>query len=205
MDFKEIFGEEIATKIDSIVKEKGFNLIVDNKEKPEYIPKSRFDEVIGSKNELKTQVSELSTQLETLKKAAKGNEELTKTIEDLQKKNGEWEGKYKNTLLESAIKIKATTEKAVDPNDLFKFLDISKLEMDEHGVIKGLDEQIKTLRETKPYLFGEAGSSGFNPPNGNNKTEIQKLEDEYQNAMKNGNMPLAISIKNKIVAMVNKK
>ena len=68
MDYKEVFGEELGTQVESVVTEKKINLIVDNKENPGYIPKSRFDEVIGSKNELKTQVSELTNQLETLKK-----------------------------------------------------------------------------------------------------------------------------------------
>ena len=52
MDYKEMFGDELGTQIEGIVAEKKINLIVDDKEKPSYIPKSRFDEVIGSKNEL---------------------------------------------------------------------------------------------------------------------------------------------------------
>ena len=170
---KEVFGEELWSQIETTVKEKGLNLIVDNKEKPEYIPKDRFNEVIGSKNELKAQVSELSAQLETLKKASKGNDELTKTIEELQKKNGEWEGKYKNTLLESAIKIKAMSEKAKDAGDLIKFLDTSKLEIDETGNVKGLDEQLKTLKESKSYLFDVAqqnNNTGANPAAGSGNT-----------------------------------
>lgn len=208
MDYTELFGAELAPKLEAIVKEKGLNLIIDNKEKPEYIPKSRFDEVIGSKNELKTQVGELSNQLETLKKSAKGNEELTKTIEDLQKKNGDWEGKYKATLLESAIKIKASTEKAKDVGDLLKFLDFSKLEVDEAGAVKGLDEQLKVLKESKSYLFDIGTNPNPSPnPNGdpNKKTELQALELEHQNALKAKNMPLAVMIKNKISALQNKK
>lgn len=205
MDYKELFGEELGTQIETTVKEKGLNLIIDNKEKPEYIPKSRFDEVIGSKNELKTQVSELSAQLEGLKKAATGNEELTKKIEELQKQNGEWEGKYKNTLLTSAIKIKAVSEKAKDPGDLIKFLDTSNLEIDEEGNVKGLDEQIKTLKESKSYLFETVGGgSGANPASGsgNTKTELQQLEEEYE---KTTSMAAKVALKNKIWALKNKK
>jgi hypothetical protein len=205
---KEIFGEEVWGKIEATVKEKGLNLILDNKEKPEYIPKNRFDELIGSKNELKAQVSELSAQLEGLKKSAKGNEELTKTIEELQKKNGDWEGKYKNTLLESAIKIKAMAEKAKDAGDLVKFLDTSKLEIQEDGNVKGLDDQIKILKESKGYLFDVGASTP--PPNpanggGNTKTEEQQLIEGHAEALKNGNMPLAIALKNKLISLQHKK
>lgn len=204
MGYKELFGEEIGTQIETIVKEKGLNLIIDNKEKPEYIPKSRFDEVIGSKNELKTQVSELSAQLEGLKKSAKGNEELTKQIEELQKNNTAWESKYKSTLLESAIKIKAVSEKAKDPGDLIKFLDTSKLEIDEQGNVKGLDDQLKTLKESKSYLFDTfTPNPGTNPPGGggNTKTELQQLEEQYTEALQKGQTALAIALKNKIFAL----
>lgn len=206
---KEIFGEEVWSKIETVVKEKGLNLILDNKEKPEYIPKTRFDEVIGSKNELKTQLGEVSKQFEELKKASKGNEELTKQIEELQKKNGDWEGKYKSTLLESAIKVKAIQEKAKDVDDISKFLDVSKLEISEDGSVKGLDEQLTKLKETKAYLFDLGTSApnglGANPPNGGNtQTEEQELVTAYNKAMTDGNMPVAIAIKNKLIKMRNK-
>lgn len=205
---KEIFGE-LWEQVQGIVKERGLNLILDNKEKPEYIPKSRFDEVIGSKNELKSQVTELSSQFEALKKSAVGNETLTKQIEDLQKQNGDWEGKYKQTLLESSVKLKAVTEKAKDANDLVKFLDLSKLEVAEDGTVKGLDEQIAKLKETKAYLFDlgtTPSGSGANPAGaGAHKTEEQQLSDAYTEAIKAGNMPLAIALKNKLVALSNKK
>ena len=206
---KEIFGEELWVQIEKTVSEKGLNLILDTKEKPNYIPKSRFDEVIGSKNELKTQVGELSNQLNTLKESVKGNEVFTKQIEELQKKNGDWESKYKNTLLESAVKITAVREEAKDSNDFVKFLDMSKLEITDDGTVKGLAEQIAKLKETKSYLFdlgNPTGSSGANPPGaGNQKTEMQQLEDSYNEAMSKGNTPLAIAIKNKIVNIINKK
>jgi hypothetical protein len=205
---KEIFGEELWKQIEPIVTEKGLNLIVDNKNQPNYIPKSRFDEVNGSKNELKTQVGELSNQLDLLKKSAKGNDELTKQIEDLQKRNGDWEGKYKATLLESAIKIKAMAEKAKDAGDLIKFLDLSKLEIEESGNVKGLEDQLKLLKESKSYLFETAaGNPPPNPANGggNTKTEEQQLIDGHAEAMKNGNIALAIALKNKLIALQHKK
>jgi uncharacterized protein YhaN len=204
---KELFGEELWGKIEVIIKEKGLNLILDNKEKPEYIPKSRFDEVIGVRNELKTQVGELTNQLDTLKKAAKGNDELVKQIEALQNQNTEWESKYKNSLLESAIKIKALSSKARDAGDLVKFLDMSKLVLEDDGNVKGLDEQLKTLKETKGYLFEVSTSNPPpNPPNGGNtQTEEQQIQNAHAEALKTGNMPLAIALKNKLTTLINNK
>ena len=70
MDYKEIFGEELATQIEGVIAEKNINLILDDKEKPAYIPKDRFNEVIGAKNELKATVGALTNELEGLKKSA---------------------------------------------------------------------------------------------------------------------------------------
>jgi hypothetical protein len=208
---KEIFGDELWAQIEPIVKEKGLNLIVDNKEKPEYIPKSRFDEVIGQKNLVKTQADELNQQLDSLKKQVRGNEELTKTIDDLQKKNSDWEAKYRNTLLQSAIKIRAVTDKAKDPEDLMKFLDMTKLEIDEQGTVKGLEEQLIILREQKPYLFDINNKTNTlapqQPPNpiGGIKTEIEQLEEQYAQAQKSGNSALKIVLRNKIFELSKKQ
>lgn len=189
-----MFGEEIAAKISEVVKEKGLNLILDNKEKPEWIPKDRFNEVIGSKNELKTQVGELTGQLENLKKNAKGNEELTKAIEDLQTRNGEWEQKYKRNIIESAVKFKALQEKAKDAADLMKFIDLNALEIDEDGNIKGVDEAISTLKESKAYLFDlevqKPSGQPMNPPAGNagnTFSEKEKYNELVREAYSNPN------------------
>ena len=192
MDFKELFGEELATQIEQVATEKGLNFIVDNKEKPNYIPKDRFNEVIGSKNELKTQVSELTSQLDNLKKSAKGNEELTKAIEELQNKNTEWESKYQKSILENAIKMKAIQEKARDINDLGKFLDYNELKLDEEGNVIGLDEQLNSLKENKSYLFesqeSKTNNNALKPSDGtslNSQSEHDKYDELYRQAIAN--------------------
>jgi len=201
MDYKAIFGNDLAEKIEGIIKEKGISLLVDNKEKPEFIPKSRFDEVIGSKNELKTQVSELANQLETLKKAAQGNDDFTKQIEDLQNKNGEWEKKYKGALLQSAIKVKAISEKAKDIDDLFRFLDLDSLLIDDKGEVKGLDDQIALLKEKKSYLFDnklQSNSPPVNPASGGRTSKKAELIEQYNLAQKAGNVSKMFSIEAQI-------
>ena len=199
MDYKEIFGEELGTQIEGVVAEKKINLIVDNKETPNYIPKTRFDEVITSKNELKTQVGALSNELESLKKTAKGNEELTNAIQELQNKNSEWEQKYNKNLIENNVKMLALQHKAVDPSDLAKFLDYDKLSLEESGSVKGLVEQIAELKESKSYLFEQDKKANNN--NASNPTNVvinKTLDEQYQEAVKAGNQPLAIALKNKI-------
>lgn len=199
MDYKEIFGEELASQIETVLTEKKVNLILDDKEKPSFIPKTRFDEVITSKNELKSQVGALSNELETLKKTAKGNEELTNAIQELQNKNSEWEQKYNKNLIENSVKMLALQHKAVDPSDLAKFLEYDKLSLEENGNVKGLAEQIAQLKETKAYLFEQDKKATNN--NASNPTNVvisKTLDEQYQEAVKAGNQPLAIALKNKI-------
>lgn len=48
-----------------------------------------------------------------------------------------------------------------DPLDAWQFVDRSKIETAEDGTYKGIDEALKTLVETKPYLVKDDG--GGNP------------------------------------------
>lgn len=204
--YKELLGEELNEKVKAALKEKGKVLLIDDPKEPNFIPKSRFDEVIQKKNELKTQTGELSGQLEDLKKAAKGNEKLLEKIEELQSKNSEWEKKHNNSILESAIKYVALQEKAKDPTDLLHYLDKSKLQIDEQGNVKGLDEQLKSIKEKKSYLFdsGEPqkppipSSGGSNPQLPKFKGELGQLQDDLRMAMEKRDIQSQIIIQNKI-------
>jgi hypothetical protein len=190
MDLTELLGEEIAGKVAEVAQEKGLNFLVDNKQTPAYIPKTRFDEVINQKNQLKTQLTDLTTQLTGLKKSAKGNEDLESKIADLEKNNSEWQEKYQKTLLEGEIKLKAIELKANDPSDLLRFLDREKLQIGDKGQIFGLEEQIKAVKEAKPYLFkGEeqpAGPPAAPPtstnPAANDNRGKKSLDQEYLEA-----------------------
>ena len=182
MDYKEIFGEELATQIEATLKEKGINLIVDNKDNP-MIPKSRLDEVIGQRNELKTQISELAGQLEGATKASKSKEDYESKIQELLSNNEEMTNNYQRTQLENAIKMKAISEKARDINDLGKFLDYDNLSLGEDGNVKGLDEQLASLKEQKSYLFETdapaRNQQALNPSDSGGATAIQSERDKY--------------------------
>mgnify|MGYP005851513631 CR=1 FL=1 len=75
---------EVVGNVIAKMQELGYPAMANNSKTPEYVNKAHYDQVNG-------QAQELSKQLEELKKAAKGNEEFTKKIEELQQKNAEWE------------------------------------------------------------------------------------------------------------------
>lgn len=121
------------------------------------IPKSRFDEINEAKKQLEQQIKDRDNQLKELQKKAEGNEELTKQIQELQEANKQAKTQYEQQLkdlqVSSAIKL-ALAGKVHDADLVAGLIDKSKIELGEDGKItKGLEEQIKSLQESKSFLF----------------------------------------------------
>ncbi|BAQ11312.1 methyl-accepting chemotaxis protein scaffolding protein [Bacillus sp. OxB-1] len=119
------------------------------------IPKSRLDEKIDEVKDLKDQLKDRDGQLEELKKVdAKG---LQAKIDELQDANEttkkDYEAKLKETQLSGAVKL-ALAGKVHDADLVASLIDSKTIELDADGnVTKGLDEQLKTLQESKSFLF----------------------------------------------------
>lgn len=119
------------------------------------VPKSRLDDKITEVKDLTVQLKDRDTQLTELKKVDAAG--LQVKITELQQKNetdkAEYETKIKDTQLKSALKL-ALASKVHDADLVAGLIDKATIELDEEGnVTKGLDEQIKTLRESKAFLF----------------------------------------------------
>lgn len=151
------------------------------------IPKARFDEVNDAKKQLENQIGERDTQLNDLKKQVKDNEELTTQIQQLQDANKqtktEFEQKLKEAQLNSAIKL-ALAKEAQDVDIVATQLDKSIIQLNEDGTVKaGLNEQITSLKENKPFLFvnqqqqiGNAANPGTPPkPDPITKEQFNKM------------------------------
>lgn len=137
------------TKIDEIVS----NI---NKEIPKYlIPKDKYNEVAETKKVLEQQIADRDTQLSELNKKVKGNEELEKTIKELQDANKatkeQYEAKLKDMTINSAIQSKLTDTKY--PDLLITKFDKSKITVAEDGTVLGIDEQLATIKEQYKDLF----------------------------------------------------
>lgn len=160
--------EELATKAAEESK----------KELETYIPKHRFDEVNTENKTLKGTIKENEVQLENLKKSTGDSAALQAQIQKLQDDNKAAQIKYetelKETKLNGAIKL-ALSGKAQDEDLVAGLFDKSKLILGDDGKITGLDEQLKSLQESKAFLFkqeetqpgfqtiGGAGGKGGGP------------------------------------------
>ena len=145
-----------------------------------YIPKHRFEEVIEENKTLKGTVKEHEISLETLKKSTGDSDTLKKQIEDLQKDNKTKDDTYQSDLkelkLSNAIKL-AITGKTQDADLVAGLFDKTKLILGDDGKITGLDDQLKTLQESKKYLFkDESGEqkAGFNKVGADGQQQTQQ-------------------------------
>lgn len=152
--------------------------------------KTKTETLQTNVNDLNEQLTQRDKDLKELKKQAEGSEELQKQLTDLQGKydteKADYESKLKDTQLSSAIKL-ALAGKVHDSDIAISQIDKATIELGEDGnIAKGLDEQIKTLQESKPFLFvpenpelpefkGATPVDNNNPPNPNNDPFAAKL------------------------------
>jgi hypothetical protein len=145
-----------------------------SKELPKhFIPKDKYNEVAEAKKKLETDIQERDKQLEQLKNAAGNSEELKAQIEQLQAENKkageEWQAKFAQMQLNFAIEKALAAAKAKNAKAVKALLDMEKVKLDGDQLL-GIDEQLKALQQSDPYLFGESGKvgGGTNPPGAGN-------------------------------------
>ena len=175
-----------------IEEEKVDGVIADiSKELPKYfIPKDKYNEVAEAKKKLETDIQERDKQLEQLKNAAGNSEELKAQIEQLQVENQkaaeEWQAKMAQMQLDFAIDKALTAAKAKNAKAVKALLDLEKVKLDGEQLL-GLEDQLKALQQSDPYLFGDSGKvgSGTNPPGAGN-TEVNPWKPETFNLTMQG-------------------
>jgi len=145
-----------------------------SKELPKhFIPKDKYNEVAEAKKKLEDDLKTRDQQLEDLKNAAGTNEDLKQQIKDLQEANEkaakDWETKLAQMQLDFAIEKALAAAKAKNAKAVKALLDMEKVKLDGEQLL-GLDDQLKALQQSDPYLFGDSGKvgSGTNPPGAGN-------------------------------------
>ena len=110
----------------------------------------------GNATSLQNQLDERDKDLKALKKETEGNAELLQKYNDLDKKyktqKEEHEIEMADIKLNHAISMQISN-KVHDASIVNGLLDKSKLSLDENGGVKGLDEQLTALKESKGFLF----------------------------------------------------
>ncbi|MNW40114.1 Phage minor structural protein GP20 [compost metagenome] len=120
-----------------------------------FVPKGRFDEINEAKKQAEKGITDRDKQITELGKTAGLSEELKQQIETLTSENTAAAEKHaaelKELQLTNAIK-SALTGKVHDESLVAGLFEKGKLVVDGDKVV-GLDEQLKTLQESKAFLF----------------------------------------------------
>ena len=166
---KELLGELYTGEIAKLIGDKELAVVNDGS----WIPRAKLNEVSNEVKELKKQLEDRDKQLKDLEGKAAGNEELKAALQEAQEANKtaaeEWEAKTAKMQLDFAVERALAKAKARNPKAVKALLDMEVVKLDGEQVL-GLEEQLKKLKESDAYLFGETGKvgSGTSPPGAGN-------------------------------------
>lgn len=142
-----------------------------NKAAPEnVVPKEQYNSLSESKKQLEVTVGERDKQLEELKAAGSVEDlqaQITKLQGDNAQKDKDFQEKIATMKYDSAIE-KALSD-AIHPDLIGVKIDRTKLKLNEDDTITGLEEQVKTLKESYKDQFKptKIGKTPPNPEDGN--------------------------------------
>lgn len=202
MEFlKEILGDDlyetVKTKVSSYNEkaDKDKKISIVNVNNGEFVSKSKYSQLETDLNNTKTSLDTANTTIADLKKSNGDNADLQTKIANYETQIADMETKNKETtarlIKEQAIKDALYNEKAKHPELLLSKFDLSKILLDEKGekVVSGIEDQIKTNKETYKDLFGEVDPakvpyhytpSGGNPNPNTGATDFVGIIKENQ-------------------------
>lgn len=176
MEFlEEILGtdlyNQVKTKVSSFNEkaEKDKKVSIVNVNNGEFVAKVKYDQLKTDLDNTKTSLSTAQTTIEDLKKNNGDNADLQNKIANYESEKANLEKAHKETteklIKESAIKDALYNEKAKHPELLLGKFDLSKILLDEKGekVVSGIEEQMKSNKETYKDLFGNVEQNGQQP------------------------------------------
>ena len=152
------------------------------------IPKTRLDEVIAERDNARKEHANVLKELGALQKETGDVADLRdkiKSLEDAAKESQKQHDTEIHALkVDNAVNSALLGEKALNVKAVKALLNLDKAELDEDGTVKGLADQIKTLKtaDDSKFLFGssspalkgaKAGESGND--DGNHQVDTSKM------------------------------
>lgn len=126
------------------------------------VPKYRLDEALQRAHNAEAEVVRLNNENADLKKQVEGvkakDDEIANLKKQITDKENEFKAKDRQAKVDKAIE-DAIKDKAVDPAVVRKMIDEGKIEINEKGEVKGLNEQIESLQKDHAFLWKPAQQS----------------------------------------------
>lgn len=134
----------------------------------EYVSKDKFATLESEKKNLETQITTLNKTIETLKKDNKDNEALQSTIKENEATINKLMSQNESIKKEYGLKDKLRESGVTDPEYLiYKHGGVDKFNYDKEGNPIGVEETIKSYKESIPHIFKEPKKDkGYNPVGG---------------------------------------
>ena len=163
------FGEGDTTKdsftsVSDKLKELGYDVLINQRDKAEFVPSSRLSEVVAQRETFKAQAEQAIVELNKLKNQQGMSEEAQTQITNLIGQNKALLDQLQEANVQ--LEIMSTASDAINPKDVLPFIDMTKIKKDKDGnVVGGVKEEVDRVRAEKPYLFNQhtddnAGSKG---------------------------------------------
>lgn len=177
-NIKLILGEELVKQVEAKLEsiEDKDKVIIANVGDGSYMPRTKYNSLNDSVEDLKKQIADRNIQLTNLKNNNKGNEDLLQQIKDLEISNKQIKSEYEDKLTARdrsyAIQEAIASSKAKNVKTILPLLDDEKI-IYKDGKLEGLSEQLEAIKKDNDFLFEVAkqGGGGFNPnPNNSGGT-----------------------------------
>lgn len=155
-------GDELYAQVEEKLNSlDGFHVIATND--GSWLPKSRLDAEIAKRKDLQTTVNSLTGELNEAKAKLDASTTLQSQVEQLTQTVAERDQQIVSMKRSGKIREALTNANIRDASIGEKLLDLSKIGEDDKGNLTGLDEQIKALKESSPFIFNESASpkAGF--------------------------------------------
>ena len=132
--------------------------------------KGKANELATENTELKAQLKKRDDDLVELRKSVKDNETLSADFKALQEKykndRADLEKQVAQVKLTSALDMGLSGAKVRNAKAIKGLLDMDAIKLDDAGKLTGLDDQLKAIRKSDPYLFDGGEKQDYTPASG---------------------------------------
>ena len=124
-----------------------------------YVPHARFDEVVNQRDSANASIKDYQSQIEELGNQVEAGSSAETTINDLKTKLAAQTELAKRAIIETRLH-PLVNDSIAPVSDLLGFMEVEKILVNEDGTVSGLEEQLKSVRENRSYLFKSTEEGG---------------------------------------------
>ena len=163
----------IEAHIAQQMKNQNIKMFLDDGVNNIFVPKSRLDTVLGQLRTANETITQQAADIAQVGKLTKDNADAQATITKLQNQLTDSQQAMHKMSVTTAVSAVAEKLGFILPaEDLVGFIDTEKLKVNADGTVTGVEEALKNLKQTKPYLAkndasGDEGGTAGEPGSGN--------------------------------------